>query len=613
MESSLRSARGVAHTVRAFVFVLLHGLVVSVPSFALAVPFSYCHDFHEQLPCPLPGDDLVLATVNGVELTGVDLRFTNHAGVHRRALPSEQPPAEAMKRALLEDAIDAELLYQEAVRQGALDDPEVQDLLMSQVDVERFARPANEMEVSDEELEAYRASHPEEFVLVAYRHVQHRVFRVAGECPEEDARREAEAFRAAFPVDRRAFDASLGQETPCALGGLDGAYLVLREGAQDAGGLAEVAWGLEYGEVSEVVRLADGFHVLKRIGGNDRRTVTLETGRGTIRSALNHERARAWRAEAAALPRTWFEIEIDEPVLARYRIGQGLSTEVVATVADLEITTAQLDVELVRLAHRWEEQGRAPGEQEVRARLEEQIDLRVLFLAHRDEFLAKRRQGRTVARNWLWRRELPREPCVEPEGGFDEALLRQAWDEHVRRFSRDRVVSVDRLPIVAEPGERPEALRRRAEQLRGEVAADWDQALIHDARRIDRLYPEGFSSAWLCEGGRPTLVPLSDAEREAARSLEPGEVSALLETGDGFAVLRGASVAEGRWPTFEEQLERGRESLVNAICQERYDQQVYRPYLDRLRADAVIEIDAAALECYEALPLPPWGGCELRW
>lgn len=571
-------------------------------------PPHHCLDFPDEVPCPLPGDELVIATVNGVAITGVDLRFVSPSGSHRAEIPAHQASGDEIERALLEDAIDAELLYQTAVRLGALDDREVCHRLMVMMEGQAFVKPAIAMEIADDELRAYRETHPEEFLLVAYRHVQHRAFLISDQCSEEDARREAEAFRAAFPADRRAFEESLRQETRCSSPGLEGAYLVLRSGEPDASGLAEVAWGLEDEQVSEVVRLDDGYHVLKLIGGNERREITLENGRQRVRSALVESLIREWRAEAATVPRTWFDIAVDEEVLERYRVGEGLPTDVVARVSDLEITTEDLDLELMRLKSRWEKQGRAPGEEEIRAELEVQIDQWVLYLAGRDEFLSEREQARSVVRGWTWERELVSAPCVEPSGGFSEEELRQQYEAHRLRFGFTRRVIVDRMKIVADAGEDGGELRRRADQRRQSLGPILDGIWPPDVARLDPLYEGGSRVVWSCDGRCLELVRLGDEEFEAALGLEEGEVSELIEVEGGFVAMRAVLAGDAQWLPFEEYLARARESLVRGICEVAYREQVYEPYLQTLRERAEIEIDEEALEQYEVLPWPPCCG-----
>jgi peptidyl-prolyl cis-trans isomerase C len=163
------------------------------------------------------------------------------------------------------------------------------ELELGRVFIARHIRPT--IQVDDEEVEAFYSDHPELFVVeeqVSARHIVIAVEEDADSDTEQRARARAEAalerVRAGEDFATLARELSEG---PTASNGGDLGYFTRSMVVEP---LAEAAFALEPGEVSEVVRTSFGFHVIKLEDLRSGSKVSFDQAEGQVRAMLINQK-----------------------------------------------------------------------------------------------------------------------------------------------------------------------------------------------------------------------------------------------------------------------------------------------------------------------------------
>lgn len=317
-------------------------------------------------PAPAPSGlratlDRVAATVNGDVIT---LRELERAGGSALTQASLLPPgadrdrarSEALRAAL--DLLVADRLFAQQVKkldlqasdaqvdaqveaikqQNGFDDAQLERALAAQgltrttfrervrSQLENFAvlqaKLGGRVKVSDQDLENYYRSHPQEFAGEQELHVRHIFLPLAEGAPAAEVRRTQEQgerilqrLKTGEPFAKVAKEVSRG---PSADAGGDLGWL--RRGTIQKA-LEDVAFSLKDGQFSGLVRAANGFHILEVDARRLSQGHAFADVKESIRDRLVSEQAESYRTQYVAELRREAHIEIRLPELKQSSAG----------------------------------------------------------------------------------------------------------------------------------------------------------------------------------------------------------------------------------------------------------------------------------------------------
>ncbi|MFP4408075.1 MAG: peptidylprolyl isomerase [Spirochaetaceae bacterium] len=155
------------------------------------------------------------------------------------------------------------------------------------------------------------------------------------------------------------------------------------------------------------------------------------------------------------------------------------------------------------------------------------------------------------------------------------------YEENPELFQEEESVDASHILITTEGlnEEEKEEARRRAEEIREEVV---DGADFNEVAREKSEGPSAPNGGRLGSFQRGQMVP---AFEEAAFDLEAGEISEVVETEFGYHIILVTDKSEGRSRSFEEA-----ESQIQQYLQENKSNEELESYVERLRADAEVEV-----------------------
>jgi hypothetical protein len=228
-----------------------------------------------------------IVRVGGVALTGDEL-------ANIAAGPDGMPLTFEERRAFVRRWVDTQVLYQEAVRRGLRDDPDVRARLRELeqqylADYLVFTELREGSHVTEEEIEAYFAAHEREYLN------EYRVAQIVLASAED-------AARAKDLLATRAFDWVANRhsiESGARRGG-DIGYLTKGNMMPE---LEAIVFDMQPGDVSDVVRSDFGYHIFKLV---DVREALVAVGLGDVREQIMNalmleKRTRAYRELLDAL------------------------------------------------------------------------------------------------------------------------------------------------------------------------------------------------------------------------------------------------------------------------------------------------------------------------
>ncbi|MEC8382378.1 MAG: peptidylprolyl isomerase [Myxococcota bacterium] len=202
----------------------------------------------------------VLATVNGSAVGSTD--FEQAAA---RSVPSNgQSLSIDEKKEVLDDLINDELLYQEALKRGFDRDPKVKKVMVNALLREDVYGAVRNSDFTDSELEAYYQSHLEEFIVPEKVQIYRLLVKVKDDRPDADAKAKAERLHSELKSDVTKFKDLASQES-------DGPF---RRRGGDVGfvpktgkpGLDEMvvskAFTMSLEELSEPFKSEDGYNII---------------------------------------------------------------------------------------------------------------------------------------------------------------------------------------------------------------------------------------------------------------------------------------------------------------------------------------------------------------
>lgn len=270
------------------------------------------------------------AVVNGVVITQEDLeKEVNRA--EQRALSMGRPFSDSqvpeIKKAVLGDLIDRELLYQESQKQGIkikdatvneqidtlkkrfktedefktvlskmnLTEDSIRAELKRALAVQGFIEEKfiNKITISDKDIKTYYDNHPNFFKQPEKVQASHILIKVE---PDADEAKKAEARKKLEKVQeqlKKGEDfAGLAKQFSEGPTGANGGDLGYFEREQMVGPFSEAAFALKPGEVSDIVETRFGYHLIKTVDKKPATVTPYEEVKGRIEEYLKKERVQ---------------------------------------------------------------------------------------------------------------------------------------------------------------------------------------------------------------------------------------------------------------------------------------------------------------------------------
>jgi parvulin-like peptidyl-prolyl isomerase len=253
--------------------------------------------------CGTGGEALV--KVGRAQITNEDLETL--ARVNPRLKPRLATPQGRQK--VLDNYVEQEMLYQESVNRGLNRSPELKDKIALYEKI-LVAQALLDQEL-DKKVKEYYENHSDEFERVKVAHIlirggapeaakpeakpQDKKAAAAAKKPAAPKRSEADALKLAQSIKDRiskgedfakvAKEASEDERTKSAMGDLG--YITIHDKRLERWGwltLAEKAFALKVGEVSDPIKTQDGFHIIKVL--EEKKTQPLEEAEAGIKFRL---------------------------------------------------------------------------------------------------------------------------------------------------------------------------------------------------------------------------------------------------------------------------------------------------------------------------------------
>lgn len=264
-----------------------------------------------------PVEDIgeVLATVNGMSIGSKD--FEKAAA---RTAPAEgETLSDAERHEVLDRLIADKVLYQEALRLGLDQDPKVQKVMVNTLLRQEVYAQVRNSDFSEDMLQAYYDSHPEEFVVPEKVQIKRILVRVSDERSDAAALAEAQKLRglvASNPKDDFKEVASKHSEDPYRRRGGDVGF-VSSEGKPGLDkAIVDKAFEMSVGEVSEPFLTDDGYNIIYVANKRERVERTFQQMKGSVLRKVKNEKLKDLYQGYVDKLQEGAKIEIDEAKLA---------------------------------------------------------------------------------------------------------------------------------------------------------------------------------------------------------------------------------------------------------------------------------------------------------
>lgn len=263
-------------------------------------------------PAELVGTSL--ATVNGQQVGSVAWQAVSE----RRAPANGATWTDEEKATLLQQAIDEEILFQEAFARGLYHDPKVRRILVNMLLRQEVYETVAKQAFSDEEIKRYFDEHAEEFVIPEKAQVRRIFVAVEGQRDEAAAKAIIDAAYARVKANPDSFRDVAMQVSEDAFAKRGGDI-----GFVDRGGRAglpteiiERAFTLEEGGMSEPFLAAGGFNILQVPAKRERIEREFEQMKGAATRRLKNERSDELSKQFVAGLREKAQVVIDEKTVS---------------------------------------------------------------------------------------------------------------------------------------------------------------------------------------------------------------------------------------------------------------------------------------------------------
>ena len=269
----------------------------------------------------------VLATVNGIKITDQQL-LQMIQGLLRN--PSQAQMFQDMegKKMLVNKVIDLEVVAAAGKREGLERDPEVRRLIDTYTKQVLFIAylqkkmKEKQAEVTEEQARKYYDEHPDEFNAPESAKISQILIKVAADADAATTAEAEKKAKAALAKVKAGTDfAKVAQEFSDDAGTRErgGDLGFVPQGRMDPA-LDEVAFKLEIGQVSDVIKTARGFHILKVVEKKPAGKRTFEEVKMMVMTRLRMQGQQdAYDAIIEPLKKT-AKINIDEKALEQFTV-----------------------------------------------------------------------------------------------------------------------------------------------------------------------------------------------------------------------------------------------------------------------------------------------------
>lgn len=187
---------------------------------------------------------------------------------------------------------DDEELFQQQLQQMGMTEEEILENMEQDVELERYLAERHDLDVTDDEIEAFFDQNREQFVEEEQVEASHILIEVDEDADEET---EADALQRAESVYEEAAGgadfAELAEEKSEGPTARQGGDLGFFPRHQMVGEFSDAAFDeLEIGEISEPVRTQFGYHIIKKTDHQEGGDVELADVRGDIEQQLVHQK-----------------------------------------------------------------------------------------------------------------------------------------------------------------------------------------------------------------------------------------------------------------------------------------------------------------------------------
>ena len=271
-------------------------------------------------PVAMPRPDAVVADV-GIGFVTTE-EFATAAGSTPGADPSM--PLEARKE-VLDQLLTDEVLLQEALRQGLVRDPKVRKVLVNLLLRQEVYDKVSRQDFTDEELRVYYDAHRDEFMVPEKIQIKRILVKFAdGERTADEARAIIDEARKSVVKDPESFRVvaeKVSEDAHQRRGGDLG--FVPRSGKPGIDPkVAEVAFDLKMGKVSEPFEADGGYNIVMPVNKREAVERTFSQMRGSVLRKLRSERFQELTDRYIDGLRGAAETTIDETVLMGVEIRE---------------------------------------------------------------------------------------------------------------------------------------------------------------------------------------------------------------------------------------------------------------------------------------------------
>ncbi len=517
--------------------------------------------------CATAPKEAVLARVDGAPITEKDLGYALSVSHRREDLSATSRSIDI--RQYVDKLVDDRLIYDEAVRMGMLDYPEVTGAVDAFILRESVVRLHNEevvskIDISDADVRAeYDANY-----------VQLGVIEVGS---EEEARRILDEFRAGAGFH------ALAEKYSTHVSKAHGGEIMLNRK-----GLTEEFRGpvssLRPGEMTEPISKNSKFYLLMRFAPDTEKIDGFQKVRDdlreTIRKRLQKEREDAYLKrlkEGMTIVihdsvLDTIDLEADQEVWSRL----GTDTRVLAEV-DGSVITVRDFVDTINAGERKTKKP-AKTTKEI---LQSMVDYKVVNIAAMNRQYALRSElGAEVERyrSYLLR-NLFFKKVIGPQITSDEAKVRDYYERNLKKFTRPASYRLQQITVKS---------RREAEDVLESLKFGTDFLWLAKAKLGE---DEDIRNAEL---GWSTIERLPAAYAKVVPGMKIGDVSPVLERDGVFSVIR----LQGKQDEVVEDFAAVRQDASKAHFEDAFRRKV-EEYLAVLRKDSVITMNEAEIEAYE--------------
>lgn len=259
-------------------------------------------------PLARAAEELFVARVNGVGIPVQD-----YVDLATRKSPADGVALSTDEQmALVDDLIDEELLYREALRLGLDQDPKVRKVMINTLLRDRVYNQLSNADFTDADLLSYYNAHVNDFVVPEKVQIG-TIFVAIGE-QRTDAQAKAlanELYHKAQANPEGFKDlATANSQDPYARRGGDVGFVAAEGKPGIDPAIVQAAFALPVGAIAAPIRIHDGYVVVKSINRRERVERTFEQMKGSVLRAAKNERLKALYDEYTAKLRASADIVV---------------------------------------------------------------------------------------------------------------------------------------------------------------------------------------------------------------------------------------------------------------------------------------------------------------